>query len=81
MAEGTEVKRTDDDMIIIIADEIRKGSPSTIDMAQWDTDLDLPAGSTARLLEQAAADAYYEITRRGSTHASLARRQGRIIRG
>lgn len=82
MTEGTEVKRTDDDMIIIIAQEIRKlGEVPTIDMAQMDQDLNLPAGSTARVLESAADDAGYEIGRKGSTHASLRRKAARIRRG
>jgi hypothetical protein len=82
MAEGTELKRTDDDMIIIIAQEIRKlGETPTIDMAQMDEDLDLAAGSTARLIESAAQDANYVVIRKGSTHASLAvRRIGRLRR-
>lgn len=72
---------TDDDMIIVLTHHVQNsGHNPILEYAQLDATLNFPEGTTARLLDVAAADAGYEVARRGATHASLQRRPARIIR-
>jgi hypothetical protein len=72
---------TDDDMIVILTHHVRTlGHNPILEFSQLDATLNFVDGTTARLLEVAADDAGYEIARKGSTHASLQRRQARLIR-
>jgi hypothetical protein len=72
---------TDDDMIIVLTEHVlNSGHNLTFEYANLDTNLNFPEGTAERLLEVAAADAGYEVVRRGATHARLQRRQARLIR-
>jgi hypothetical protein len=73
--------RNDIDMTIILTQHLaRLGSNPVIELAATDESLDLPTGTTARLLAMAANHAGYEIQAMGLTHASLRPRQAKLIR-
>ena len=70
-------ERTDDDLIIIIANELRRsGDSPMVEYSEWDSALGLPDGTTAKHIEAAAADIGLEVARKGSTHASLRKKIG-----
>jgi hypothetical protein len=72
---------TNDDMIIVLTQHVQNsGHNPVFEYANLDTNLNFPEGTAERLLEVAAADAGYEVVRRGATHARLQRRQARLIR-
>jgi len=70
----------DNDIIIAIASILRnsveKAEESSIHFPSVEENHELPAGSVAKHLDEAAKDAGVEITRRGSTRASFRRKAG-----
>jgi hypothetical protein len=67
----------DNDIIISLCDYLRDNfcdsGPFTIDYAEADEEMELPAGSTAQHLEAAASDSGLVIRRKGEARASLDR--------
>ena len=72
----------DNDIIIAIASVLRqsleKTEESSIHLPSVEENHELPAGSVAKYLDQAAEDAGVEITRRGATRVSFRKKRGSV---
>jgi hypothetical protein len=71
----------DNDIIIIalasvLRNSVEKAEESSIHFPSVEENYELPSGSVAKHLDEAAKDAGVEITRRGSTRASFRRKRG-----
>ena len=64
------------DIIIALVDHIKKqGAEFTLTFDKVEADLFLPQDSVSENLETAASEAGYEVVRRGSSTASLRKKQ------
>lgn len=76
-------EENDDDLIIQIADAIRKQfgghEEFALDFAELEKNWEIPTGATATWIEAAAEDLGYEIVRKGASRASLRKKSGVYI--